>query len=262
MRADDVHLLDEDLIRLADGELSIWKRAGARRHLAKCGDCRARMSDIEKASVDFVRMYHEDVDVDLPPISDSRARLVRQLAVSGEKEPSRVPSPSAILVWSTVALAVCLLAVLGAAALKRRTLERESPQYAGLLPNRRLTPGVTRPVRIVDICSMRNEEVVRPVSEDLQRKVLQEYRLSNASVENYEIDYLITPGLGGADAVGNLWPEPKYGAAWNSFAKDALEDRLHQLVCSGQISLDEAQEQVSIDWIAAYKKYFHASQPL
>lgn len=261
MRAKNVHLSDEELIRLVDGELSLWKRGSARRHLAKCWDCRARMTDIERAIADFVRMYHQDVDSKLPPVSGSRARLMGQLASLGKENSIAVQPLSGVRVWATVAFVVCLLAVFGTVTLKR-AVERESSLYAGLLPDRRLTPGVARPVKIADICSMQHEEVVRPVSEDLQRKVLEEYRLSNASAERYEIDYLITPGLGGTEAVGNLWPEPKYGAAWNSFVKDALEERLHQLVCSGQVSLDEAQKEVAVDWIAAYKKYFHASQPL
>jgi len=38
--------------------------------------------------------------------------------------------------------------------------------------------------------------------------------------------------------------------------KDALEDRLHTMVCSGQLDLATAQRELSRDWVAAYKKYF------
>ena len=44
--------------------------------------------------------------------------------------------------------------------------------------------------------------------------------------------------------------------------KDALEDRLHSLVCSGQLDLGKAQREISQDWVAAYKKYFRTNQPL
>jgi hypothetical protein len=44
--------------------------------------------------------------------------------------------------------------------------------------------------------------------------------------------------------------------------KDNLEDRLRQLVCSGGLDLRAAQHDISSDWIAAYKKYFHSDTPI
>jgi hypothetical protein len=49
---------------------------------------------------------------------------------------------------------------------------------------------------------------------------------------------------------------------WNARVKDALEDRLHDLVCDGSVDLVAAQHDISSDWIAAYKKYFHTDTPL
>jgi hypothetical protein len=40
-----------------------------------------------------------------------------------------------------------------------------------------------------------------------------------------------------------------------------LEDRLHRMVCNNQIDLASAQHEIATDWIAAYKKYFHAENP-
>ncbi|MFZ0432015.1 MAG: hypothetical protein WAL86_04905 [Candidatus Acidiferrales bacterium] len=44
--------------------------------------------------------------------------------------------------------------------------------------------------------------------------------------------------------------------------KDALENRLHELVCGGQLDLGTAQRDISKDWIAAYKEYFHTDRPI
>jgi len=77
-----------------------------------------------------------------------------------------------------------------------------------------------------------------------------------------EIDYLIAPRLGATDDIRNLWPEPYRARAWNAHVKDALEERLHQMVCSGQLDLSTAQHDIATDWIAAYKKYFHTMKPL
>ena len=134
--------------------------------------------------------------------------------------------------------------------------------YTRLLPDRALTPGATRPVTIGDLCSVDHDEVIRPVSRTLEQRVFREYGMRDAPVDQYEVDYLITPGLGGAEDIRNLWPEPRYDTKWNSTVKDQLEDHLHRLVCAGKLSLATAQKDVARDWISAYKKYFHTEQPL
>jgi hypothetical protein len=44
--------------------------------------------------------------------------------------------------------------------------------------------------------------------------------------------------------------------------KDALEDRLRELVCDGSLELAVAQREIAANWIAAYRKYFHTEKPL
>src|ERR1700756_4836227 len=43
---------------------------------------------------------------------------------------------------------------------------------------------------------------------------------------------------------------------------DQLENRLHAMVCSGQIGLKEAQKAISEDWITEYKKVFNTGEPV
>jgi hypothetical protein len=131
-----------------------------------------------------------------------------------------------------------------------------------VVPSRSLTPGSTRQVAVRDVCVMAHEEVVKAVPAGLRQRVFQEYGIANADANNYEVDYLITPGLGGVEDIRNLWPEPNAFPVWNSRAKDALEERLHQLVCSGELDLPTAQHEISTDWIAAYRKYFSSDVPL
>jgi hypothetical protein len=38
--------------------------------------------------------------------------------------------------------------------------------------------------------------------------------------------------------------------------KDDLEERLDEMVSTGQLDLTTAQRDIATDWIAAYKKYF------
>jgi|SRR3954451_10118980 hypothetical protein len=40
-----------------------------------------------------------------------------------------------------------------------------------------------------------------------------------------------------------------------SHEKDRLENRLHDLVCSGQITLRRAQNAIATNWVKAYKVY-------
>jgi hypothetical protein len=43
--------------------------------------------------------------------------------------------------------------------------------------------------------------------------------------------------------------------------KDALERKLHKLVCAGQLDLKTAQSQIASNWIEAYQKYVAKSPP-
>jgi hypothetical protein len=76
----------------------------------------------------------------------------------------------------------------------------------------------------------------------------------------FEVDCLITPDLGGTESIRDLWPQP-YSPRGNARVKDKLEQRLHQLVCSGKLDLPAAQHDIAVDWIGAYEKYMPASRP-
>ena len=96
----------------------------------------------------------------------------------------------------------------------------------------------------------------------VRQAVLRDYRMEDVPAHEYELDYLITPELGGSGDRLNLWPE-RYGArVWNARVKDELEHLLPQLVCRGQVDLATAQRDIAANWIAAYKKYFHTDRPV
>jgi hypothetical protein len=58
-----------------------------------------------------------------------------------------------------------------------------------------------------------------------------------------------------ADVVANLWPQSFDTQPWNARMKDALENRLHALVCAGRLSLEQAQREIAADWIGAYGRH-------
>jgi hypothetical protein len=270
MLSKDVHISEQELLQAADGELRDRRADHIRAHLAACWSCRARMADIEGAIADFVRGYYQTFDSRLPSVDGPRALLQAHLAeLAGNSEARswswvrRFVSTTRIAAVSAVALTaalVCVFAIRHTTAHHGKAsvgaFERES------LPQRSLTPGATRSVNLSDVCSMPHEEVVRDVPASMRDEVLRRYGIMNASGNDYEIDFLITPGLGGAEDIHNLWPESYKSPTWNASVKDALEDRLHQLVCSGHLDLSTAQRDIATDWIAAYKKYFHTDTPL
>jgi len=128
------------------------------------------------------------------------------------------------------------------------------------VPNPRLTPGATVLVSQREVCEQSNTKN-KAVPAALQRRVFDEYGIPAAPPSAYEVDYLITPALGGADDIHNLWPESYSATVWNAQVKDALEDHLRDLVCAGQLDLATAQSEIATNWIETYKKYFHTDQP-
>jgi hypothetical protein len=57
------------------------------------------------------------------------------------------------------------------------------------------------------------------------------------------------------EAFSHLWPQSFDTQPWNARTKDALENRLHALVCAGRLPLGQAQREIAADWIAAYVRY-------
>jgi hypothetical protein len=271
MASKDMHISDQELLLAADGELPT-RRASARinAHLATCWDCRARMAETEAAIVDFTRAHRQIFDPQLPPIDGPRALLRAHLTelASQSGVGSRRWFPHFTAATGTAAICAVLFttAVVGALVFHHSSLRVTDLNIAsferGAVPDHGLTPGATRRVMIGDVCSMPLEEVVREVSPSLRQKVFEEYGIVNARAGDYEIDYLIAPGLGGTDDIHNLWPQPYRSYAWSASVKDALEEHLHQLVCTRKLDLSTAQHEIATNWIAAYKKYFHTDRPL
>ena len=59
---------------------------------------------------------------------------------------------------------------------------------------------------------------------------------------------------GGSNDMENLWPEPVRGE-WSAAKKDALEQKLHSMVCDGTLTLKQAQTALKKNWVAAYTQY-------
>jgi hypothetical protein len=128
------------------------------------------------------------------------------------------------------------------------------------LPDPNLTPGAVLDVTAEDVCASGYTKTVRSVPKILRGVVLDRYRVGSVQEGGFELDHLISLELGGSNSSKNLWPEP-YLTLWNAHVKDALENRLHRRVCSGDLDLRSAQQAIAADWIADYKHEFHTDVP-
>jgi len=144
-----------------------------------------------------------------------------------------------------------LIAFLALAAITTSATDASPP----IVPNPKLTPGAVLPVTTTDFCVPGYSKKVRAVPERIKRQVYAEYNITHHGRGEYEVDHLISLELGGSNSIRNLWPESYLTSPWNAHVKDALEDRLHAMVCRGEIPLSTAQHEIATNWIAAYKTY-------
>lgn len=254
------HLSDQELLQALDGELASRDIERVQSHLAACWACRSRQQEIEAAIGDFIRLQRGVVDSRLPSAEGPRALLKAQLAqLSAAQSTHRhrwLRGFSQRLGWATIALVAVLFTYV-----VFNVSRGIAPPVAVTIPNSSLTPGATVLLSDRQVCVQTNvKNKLVPVA--LQRRVFDEYGIRAAQPEAYEVDYLITPALGGADDIRNLWPESRGATVWNAQVKDALEDHLRDLVCAGQLDLATAQREIAGNWIEAYKKYFHTNHPL
>ncbi len=141
------------------------------------------------------------------------------------------------------------------------------------LPDTSRTPGDTNPDVSQDtigttICTSGFTAGIRPntpVTNALKRRQLSEWGYTDKTMGHYEEDHLISLQLGGSpDSEKNLWPQ-HYSGKWGARTKDTLEGELKRRVClksptdpdakTDHITLKEAQDAITDDWIKAYDKY-------
>ncbi len=257
------HISDEELLLAIDAELPHGEAAEVAAHLEQCWSCRARRREIESAIAVFMQVHQRNLNPELPPSAGPRALLRARMA--------RMPAPRTFPktlppLWAQVAAVLVVAALATVLAGRWTSLNLASPHRSTIrqalsIPNAALTPGAAILETRNQVCSVPNPNN-RTVPASLRRQVFEEYGIADAQARAYEVDYLITPALGGADDIHNLWPQSYSETVWNARVKDALEERLRALVCGGQVDLATAQRDISMDWIAAYKKYFQTDRPL
>ena len=144
----------------------------------------------------------------------------------------------------TALVGVALL-VLGVAIVAPHGSAPKSPYHADSVRTPGvLNPDVTQATIASTICVRGWTETIRPTTSytnELKVKQMRDYGVVG-SRSDYQEDHLISLELGGHPTdPRNLWPEPYPRAS----EVDSIENDLNARVCSGELSLEEAQLQES-----------------
>lgn len=142
-------------------------------------------------------------------------------------------------------------------------------------PDPDLTPGVSRSLSLEEICTTKWGRDRRLVTAAMKKQVFKNYDLKgngdasqgcrkDKSGRRYEVDHDYPRCAGGADEVGNLWPQC-YSGKWSAVMKDRLEVKVCKLICDnypepGTLTPDEALEKFR-DWHAGFIEYFGDPYP-
>ncbi len=176
-----------------------------------------------------------------PPASSSASSAADPSAVGPSFEPD----------------ATGVLSPLGGASELSRLAGEPDP---GLTPGA-LNPAVTQATIGSTICVSGWTTTIRPsesLTDALKIKQIGQYGYGDTKTSSYEEDHLISLELGGAPAdPRNLWPEPYTvslpdGRPAGAQIKDTFETKLKTQVCSGGISLSQAQSEIGDHWVHAY----------
>src|SRR5215469_4790918 len=86
MLSPDSHASDELLLMELEGELLPGAASSVRAHLDACWRCRARRQELERSIADFIQVYQQEFDRQLPLAAGPRAMLKARLAQCAEAE--------------------------------------------------------------------------------------------------------------------------------------------------------------------------------
>jgi len=128
-------------------------------------------------------------------------------------------------------------------------------------PDRRCSPGAysSRLTKRVICSSTFRTSSIRNVPKSEKAQLERAYGMPVRSYgRTLEIDHIVSLELGGSNNIANLFPQPGGGRA-NYHAKDKLENKVHDLVCAGKMSLRSAQRAIASNWVALYRRVFGTS---
>jgi len=112
------------------------------------------------------------------------------------------------------------------------------------------------------LCQVGYTKTVRNVPAKIRHLVFKRYGVTRGHWDEYEVDHFISLTLGGSNSIENLFPQPyevylsvngkdvRMGAR----EKDVVENNLHKRICRGEITIKEAQDIITTNWVGYYLK--------
>ena len=262
------HPGDDVLMLAREGALSGREQARVQAHVAECPACQQRREALDLAAAELAQAFRTASPAPTPAGTVvARLRLEAALREQGARwdgshwlrlrrslalpaRPLRVAAATAVLALALAWVAGGLLPPSFSG-----TVAERSP-----LPVASLTPGAVAPLTSAELCA--GTRPSRVVTEIVRRQVLAGYGMEQAPPETYELDALVTPELGGTTEPANLWPQPYHSPVWNAHVKDALEELFSGAVCADRMPLQQAQQEIATDWVAAYQHHFQTATPI
>ena len=204
------HLTDREILQALDRELTEARLAAVERHLEDCRTCRVRHSAIASVS-SLSSADHRSRNAGDELAARSRALLEAALA-----REAAVPGRPWLALTPAVALAavVVMAAVASSFVQSAPNMNPFAANHRVGLPVASLTPGATWDVTLAELCS--SSPRVRSITAAMRAQVVSAYGVENVPSSQYELDYLVTPELGGATDVRNLWPQKYASSIWNA----------------------------------------------
>ncbi len=127
-------------------------------------------------------------------------------------------------------------------------------QVHNALPDSACTPGAVLSTGTKEaICVSGYARTVRNVPESEKNQAYSEYGITHHTAGEYEVDHLVSLELGGSNDISNLWPEAASPTP-GFHEKDKVENYLHDQVCNGAISLQQAQTEIATNWLTIYNQ--------
>jgi len=142
---------------------------------------------------------------------------------------------------------------------KCRAIHIDPSDPQAFLPDPSCTPGEIDPLVTEDnitttICRSGYTQTVRPpvsYTNALKKQQITDYGYQDTRMGDYEEDHFISLELGGSPKdPKNLWPEPHPSIN----EKDKIENYLHSEVCSGKLTLAQAQQEITKNWYQIYQQ--------
>jgi hypothetical protein len=140
----------------------------------------------------------------------------------------------------------------GAGAPLAQPVRTSGCRLQGSLPDPACTPGAVVSITNDQVCEANFTGATNGGAGAPAAQVLKAYEINPDVSAQYHIDQLVPLSLGGSNDLANLWPQPINPPP--AYAeKNRLEQSLRDQVCAGKMSLEDAQRQIALNWLAAYE---------